>query len=58
MKLKVLRKMCQHIAAYIEEQIPECRERSTAISKLEEVSMWANKAIVFTDPESETPDEV
>lgn len=27
--------------------IPDCRERSLAITKLEEVSMWANKAIVF-----------
>ncbi len=27
--------------------IPACRERSLAITKLEERSMWANKAIVF-----------
>jgi hypothetical protein len=27
--------------------IPECRERSLAVTKLEEASMWANKAIVF-----------
>lgn len=27
--------------------LPECRERSLAITKLEEASMWANKGIVF-----------
>lgn len=27
--------------------LPACRERSLAITKLEEVSMWANKGIVF-----------
>ena len=27
--------------------LPQCRERSLAITKLEEVSMWANKGIVF-----------
>lgn len=28
--------------------IPSSRERSLAITKLEEASMWANKAIVFS----------
>lgn len=31
----------------IVEGLPECRERSLAITKLEEASMWINKAIVF-----------
>jgi hypothetical protein len=31
---------------------PPSRERSLAITKLEEVSMWANKSIVF-EPEKE-----
>ena len=29
-------------------RLPVSRERSLAITKLEEVSMWINKAIVFT----------
>ena len=27
--------------------LPECRERSLAITNLEQVSMWTNKGIVF-----------
>lgn len=27
--------------------VPECAERTLAVRKLEECSMWANKAIVF-----------
>ena len=29
--------------------IPNCRERALAITKLEEVSMWANKGIIMLD---------
>lgn len=29
--------------------VPSSRERSLAITKLEECSMWANKAIVFAE---------
>jgi hypothetical protein len=29
--------------------LPVSRERSIAITKLEEVSMWANKAIIMAD---------
>lgn len=30
-------------------ELPASRERSVAITKLEEVSMWANKAIILAD---------
>lgn len=30
-------------------QLPISRERSVAITKLEEVSMWANKGIIMAD---------
>ncbi len=31
--------------------LPPCRERSVAVTNLEQVSMWANKGIVFAAPE-------
>lgn len=36
-------------AAYdvVQSQVPQSAERTLAIRKLEEASMWANKAIVF-----------
>lgn len=33
--------------------LPESRERSIAITKLEEVSMWANKCISFLNSEEQ-----
>jgi hypothetical protein len=32
--------------------LPNSRERSLAITNLEQVSMWANKAVVMHDPEA------
>lgn len=32
-------------------QLPASRERSLAITKLEESNMWVNKSIVFADEE-------
>ena len=32
-------------ARYLNEVIPECPEKTIAIRRLEEVAMWANKAI-------------
>lgn len=31
----------------LEQCVPQCAERTLAIRKIEEASMWANKAIVF-----------
>ena len=36
--------------------LPACRERSLAITKLEEVSMWANKGIVFNPAPAVSPE--
>lgn len=47
--IKEVREACKNLAMLLEEKIPECREKSLAITKLEEVSMWANKATVFHD---------
>jgi hypothetical protein len=44
-KHEVLRKECQELALLIHNVCPESREKSIAITKLEEVSMWGNAAI-------------
>jgi len=46
-RIERVRHACHEVHAILLEMIPNCRERSLAITKLEEVSMWANKAIVF-----------
>jgi hypothetical protein len=33
------------IEAYILDSLPNCRQRSLALTKLEEAAMWANKAV-------------
>lgn len=37
----------------IEDVCPESRQRSVAITELETSAMWAIKAVVFNDPDSE-----
>ncbi len=46
--LKSLRALCKDLYDTMLEDLPESRYRSLAITKLEEVSMWQNKAVVFT----------
>jgi hypothetical protein len=45
-KITEVREKCKELNELLL-TLPECRERSLAITKLEEVSMWANKGIVF-----------
>ena len=45
--IKVFREKCLDLNTFILESIPPSRERSLALTKLEEVSMWGNKAVVF-----------
>ena len=40
-----IRKRAREFALYLSASCPECRELSLAITKLEEVVMWANAAI-------------
>jgi len=44
--MKKVREMCSDLNKMLLDLNPS-RERSVAITKLEEVSMWANKGIVF-----------
>lgn len=37
----------EHLEEVIKQNCPENYERKTALRKLEEVAMWANKAIAF-----------
>lgn len=45
--IKIVRLRCKMVYDELMRFVPPSRERSIAITKLEEVSMWANKAIVF-----------
>lgn len=45
-KIEEVRSKCKELYDLLL-TLPESRERSLAITKLEEVSMWANKGIVF-----------
>jgi len=47
-----LRKAFSEVAAVIYLYAPDTRERSIALTRLEEAAMWAIKSIVFNDPES------
>ena len=37
----------EHLEEVIKQNCPECRDRKIALRKLEEVAMWANKAIAY-----------
>lgn len=58
-KIEYVREKARELHEVITNHIPASRERSLALTKLEEVSMWANKAIVFTqDQEAEKTSQV
>ena len=44
--MDIYRNSFLQLAEEIMEDVPDCRERSLALTKLEEASMWLNKAIV------------
>lgn len=46
--LDILTQEFLHLAEVIEDNLPASRFRSLALTKLEETSMWAKKATVFT----------
>lgn len=46
-KIKAVREACSDAYNALICHVPQCAERTLAIRHLEEVSMWANKAIVF-----------
>lgn len=52
-KITRLRKAFSEIHDLIEAEAPASRERSVALTNLETTAMWAIKAVVTNDPESE-----
>ena len=46
-RMEILRAKLREASTVLATMCPEGRERSLAMTKLEECSMWANKAIVF-----------
>ena len=52
-KTAKLRKAFSDLDDLIQELAPHSRERSVAITNLETSAMWAIKAVVVNDPESE-----
>lgn len=52
-KIAKLRGKFSEVHDLIEELAPDSRERSVAFTELETSAMWAIKAVVVNDPESE-----
>ena len=48
-----LREAFSDVKRSIERHCPESRQRSVALTELETAAMWAIKAVVFNDPQSE-----
>lgn len=48
-RMQELRDAFQSLASLIEKNAPTCRERSLALTKLEEAATWANKAVNQSD---------
>jgi hypothetical protein len=44
-RYQTIRSMCGSLANYLNEAVPESREKSLAITHLEETVFWANAAI-------------
>lgn len=49
-KFKRMRDAAHDLAKMIDELVPEGREKSLAVTKLEEVTMWANAGLARTAP--------
>lgn len=52
-KITRLRQAFSDLTEDILHHAPESRERSVALTNLEQAAMWAIKAVVCNDPESE-----
>ena len=48
-QINSFRSACKVLHAHILSDLPAGRERAVAITNLEQVSMWGNKAIIMAD---------
>ena len=48
-KYETIRKHARNFATYIAEECPDSREKSIAITKLQECVMWANASIAINE---------
>lgn len=53
-RTQLLRTALSTLHQTIMDLAPESRERSLALTKLEEVAFWGVKSVVINDPKSET----
>ena len=44
-KYQAIREKCKELAGLIDDLVPDSREKSLSMTKLEECSMWANAGI-------------
>ena len=52
-KITALRTSFSEVKKAIEDNCPQSRQQSIALTELETAAMWAIKAVVFNDPNSE-----
>lgn len=52
-RINALRESFSELGKLIQKTCPESRHKSVAITNLETTAMWAIKAVVFNDPNSE-----
>lgn len=52
-KITELREQFSAVFETIQKTCPDSREKSVALTNLETTAMWAIKAVVYNDPESE-----
>lgn len=45
MNHEAIRDECENLAQFLDALLPECREKSLAMTKIEESMFWANAAI-------------
>jgi hypothetical protein len=52
-----VRKRCLDLALFIDQSLPDCREKSLAVTKLEEVMYWTNAGVARVLNYSGSPQE-